>query len=179
MISVACNRDINEKFVYYQIGHAENIPLKDKSISLVFLSMAYHHLKDIDLAFKEIRRVLSEVGYCVIRNATKENIMENEMFNFFPSAKELELKRMPSKDELIKIMENKAFNLVSVSEIKQLFANNYCEYFDKISKRSLSVFNKISDYEFESDLKRFKQYCGSKSAHQKIYEVFTLFIFRK
>lgn len=179
MLSVAYERDKDVTEVKYLKGDAENIPLDNGEVSMVFMSMVYHHLFSIDTAIKEIKRILSENGYVVIRNATQENINENKMFDYFPTAKKKELARMPSQKSVIRDFISNNFHLISNRVLNQVFAYNYQEYYEKIAKRALSVFNTISDEEFETGLKIFHEFCQNQSSNQKVYEKFHLFIFQK
>lgn len=72
--------------VTWRVGTAENIPLEDDSVDLIWMSQAYHHLEDIPAAFQEFRRVLVPSGHLAIRNATKENNPEYEFMKCFPEA---------------------------------------------------------------------------------------------
>ncbi len=179
MLAVAKKREEVEHQVEYLQGTAENIPLTNGAVSMVFMSMVYHHLDDIVRATYEINRVLTPQGYLVVRNATKEDILQNELFNFFPTAKEIELQRLPSEKEVVLNFQTQGFSLVDNRVLNQIFALNPQEFYDKVSQRGLSAFRLISDSDFEEGLKQFKEYCERKPTDDRIYEGFHLFIFQK
>jgi ubiquinone/menaquinone biosynthesis C-methylase UbiE len=179
MLSVACERDREIAQVQYSKGSAEYIPLEDKSISMVFMSMAYHHIGDMESALSEIKRVLVSKGYVVIRNATQDDIHGNKLFNYFPTAKQIELQRMPLEEDVVRNFVSHGFKTIYCKILNQLFSNNYQDYYEKIAKRGLSVFNAISDQEFEEGLKNLKKYCEQNPDHYQVYEKFHLFIFQK
>jgi len=178
MLALACERDRAIEHVTYIRGCGERIPLEDQSVSMVFLSMVYHHLDNVIQTVSEIERVLEPQGYVVVRNATKEDIEEHETFPFFASAKRIELQRMPNERCVLEAFGN-GFTLLACSRLNQLFADNYREYYEKISKRGLSVLHFISDSDFEEGLKRLKDYCHTKPKECKAYERYHLFVFQK
>jgi len=164
--------------VSYLKGSAEQIPLPDNTIDLIFLSMTYHHLRDVKKAVLEMKRVLKPGGYVVIRNATKEDIKQLELFNFFPKAKQIELERMPDMQSMSALFQENNFKQIVVKTIKQKFAENYKQYFGKVSMRSLSSLQLITDKAFNNGLLALKKYCFSKNENEPVYESFTLFVFQ-
>jgi len=179
MLSIARKRDKTKKQVKYLLGCGEQIPLGDNEVSMVFMSMVLHHLEDVDKTISETRRVLSKNGYLVLRNTTQEDINQIEFLNFFPQAKQIDLQRMKTEEEIITKFKAYDFNLISNSILKQVFAQDYQEYYDKIRKRGLSALALISDKEFESGLKGLKRYCEQKPMNTKVCEEIHLFVFQK
>ena len=179
MLSIARKRDKTIKQVKYLLGCGEQIPLDDNEVSMVFMSMVYHHLEDVDKTISEIRRVLSKNGYLVLRNTTQEDINQIEFLNYFPKAKQIDLQRMPAEAVIIAEFKAKCFNLIFCRILEQVFAQDYREYYEKISKRGLSALALISDKDFESGLKGLKRYCEQKSTNTKVCEEIHLFVFQK
>jgi ubiquinone/menaquinone biosynthesis C-methylase UbiE len=179
MLSLARKRDHAIPRVKYVQGCGEQIPLDDNEVSLVFMSMVLHHLESKDKTIAEIKRVLSNNGYLVIRNVTKEDINQIDFLNYFPAAKQIDLQRMPTEEEIVTLFKANDFNLISCSIVKQLFAQDYHEYYDKIGRRGLSALALISDKEVNMGLTRLKRYCEQKPMNEKVYEKIHLFIFQK
>lgn len=179
MLSTARNRDKTIKQVKYLLGCGEHIPLAGNAISMVFMSMVYHHLEDVDETISEIRRVLSNNGYLVLRNTTQEDINQIEFLNFFPKAKQIDLQRMPTEDEIIAKFKANGFNVISYHILEQVFAQDYQEYYEKISRRGLSALALISDKDFISGLKALKRYCEQQPMNTKVREGIHLFVFQK
>src|SRR5262249_11233928 len=71
MLETALSRQ--EEGVEWRQGHAEEIPLGDAVVDLVFMSQVFHHLGEPRRALQEIARVLTPAGYLAIRNATRES----------------------------------------------------------------------------------------------------------
>jgi ubiquinone/menaquinone biosynthesis C-methylase UbiE len=173
LAEVKRNASENTRFIR---GTAEQIPI-DEQVDMVFMSMVYHHVKNQKKALKEIRRVLKVPGHLVIRNATAEDIANNELFDFFPRAREIELKRLPKAEVLAEQIRSAGFRTVCVKPITQVFAHSYEEYFDKVKKRGLSALQMIEDKEFDQGITALRRYCNSKSPNEAVHENFHLFVF--
>lgn len=165
--------------VEWKHGSAEDIPLPDHSVDLVFMSQVFHHFSRPSLALQEIARVLTPGGHLALRNGTREHNAELEWLKFFPTAAALEDERMPSADRIKTIVTNQGFHEISHQTIWQVFASSHAEYFEKISKRGLSSLIAISDDEFESGLEKFKNWVALQPEDVNVYEPVDLFVFRK
>ena len=177
MLGVAVSQ--NEPDVEWKQGQAENIPLENGVVDLVFMSQVFHHFIEPQRALREINRVLTPAGYLAIRNGTREYNKELEWLRFFPEALEIEDKRTPSQQELKESVCGGSFELISQRTIYQLFASSYDEYFDKVSRRGLSALIVISEEAFESGLRRFENWVRGQPRSQPVYEPVDLFIFQK
>jgi len=177
MLNVAMSQ--NEPNVEWKQGQAENIPLENQAVDLVFMSQVFHHFTEPQSALQEINRVLTLGGYLAIRNGTREYNKELKWLEFFPEALEIENKRTPSQQELRESVCGGSFELISQRTIYQLFAASYGEYFDKVSRRGLSALIVISDEAFQSGLQRFQNWVSRQPRSLPVYEPVDLFVFQK
>lgn len=177
MLDVATSQ--NAPNVEWKQGHAEDIPLENGVVDLVFMSQVFHHLARPQKALREINRVLTSAVYLAIRKGTREYNKELKWLEFFPEALEIENKRTPSQQELNEAVCREFFELVSQRTIYQLFAASYAEYFEKVSQRGLSALIVISDEAFQSGLQRFQNWVSRQPRTPPVYEPVDLFIFQK
>ena len=177
MLDVAMSQ--NEPNVEWKQGQAENIPLENQAVDLVFMSQVIHHFVQPQRALREINRVLTSAGYLAIRNGTREHNKELAWLRFFPEALEIEDKRTPSQQELKESVCGGSFELVSQRTIYQLFAVSYAEYFEKVSQRGLSALIAISEEAFQSGLQRFQDWVHRQPRDLPVYEPVDLFVFQK
>jgi ubiquinone/menaquinone biosynthesis C-methylase UbiE len=177
MLDVALNR--GESNVEWKQGDAENIPLEDHSVDLVFMSQVFHHLLEPQRALQEINRVLTPGGYLAIRNGTREHNPELEWLRFFPEAWKIEDERTPLELEINSAVTHQHFVLISHQTIQQLFAASYAEYFEKIGRRGLSALIAISDTEFSAGLEKFKHWVDQQPRDAAVYEPVDLFVFQR
>lgn len=177
MLAIASSK--TDAAVEWLEGNAENIPLEDQSVDLVFMSQVFHHLPNARRAVKEISRVLTAGGYLVLRNGTREHNHELEWLRFFPSAFQIEEQRTPYASEIVATITAENFVAVSHRSVRQVFASSYADYFNKISQRGLSALVSIGDEEFQEGLEKFKSWIGSQSSTSAVYEPVDLFIFQR
>jgi len=177
MLGVAMSQ--SELHVEWKQGQAENIPLENGVVDLVFMSQVFHHLVEPQQALREINRVLTSAGYLAIRNGTREYNKELAWLRFFPEALEIKDKRTPSQQELKESVCDRFFELISQRTIYQLFAASYDEYFEKVSQRGLSALIVINDEAFQSGLQRFQNCVRGQPRSQPVYEPVDLFVFQK
>lgn len=177
MLDIARARpDLN---VEWRLGHAENIPMPDEAVDLVFISQVFHHFVEPQRALREIHRVLTQAGYLAIRNGTREHNDELAWLRFFPEAYEIEQQRTPSSQEIDEMVSAQSFVSLSHRVIHQLFASSYVEYFEKISRRALSALAAISDEAFHRGVQEFQEWANLQPRDVAVYEPVDLFIFSK
>ena len=175
MLEVAAAR--GEPQVLWKQGGAEDIPLEDGTVGLVFMSQVFHHLNDPRRALDEIRRVLTPSGYLAVRNGVREQNAELAWLKCFPEAAEIEERRTPSRKELEETVAGAhSFDLVARRTVRQLFASSYEEYFEKISRRGLSALIVIRRA-FRSGLERLRNSSTRSRATPRLRPV-ELFVFR-
>jgi hypothetical protein len=92
------------------------------------MSMALHHLENVETAIQEMLRIVSQKGYVVKRHTTHEDIQACDFLRFFPTAQQFDLHRMPTEAEIITQFTAQGFQLISSSIVEQVFAQNYHEY---------------------------------------------------
>lgn len=155
MLSQAIAKESGGAVSYCQ-GSAERIPIPDKSTDLVFLSMAYHHIENIQAAICEFGRVLRDGGVVCVRNSTTDLIDSIPYIRHFPSAREYGLKKYPRRADMIKAMASAGLVLVKHATLEQQFAASPAEYLEKIRMRGLSDLAAMDDGEFNSGVVRLE-----------------------
>jgi len=158
-------------------GAAEAIPLAANKADLIFLSMVYHHIHEKNKAVKEFKRILKRDGLLCIRTSTPELFNSYLWMRFFPSARDIEARRTPSKDTIISIFGSNGFLLSGHTIIQQVFAHNLHEYVEKIKIRGLSSLKEISDDEYQEGIVELEKYCREKESGKVVLEDIDLFVF--
>jgi len=158
---------------------AEKLPFKDGSFDLVWMSQVFHHLEDKAAAFREIYRVLTPDGYLAVRNGTLETDEVLVWMNLFPEAMGIEHTKIPYRADILETVGGWGFKLITNMEVMQRFAASYKDYYEKISRRGLSVLISISDDAFQRGLTKFKEWTEKQPQDKPVYEPVDMFIFRK
>lgn len=165
--------------VEWKQGSAEEIPLEDQSVGLVFMSQVFHHLRQPQQALSEVHRVLTPEGFLIIRNGTEENNEETEWLRCFPEALALDSQRMLTRRALEETVCRQPFDLLTRQTFRQLFAPSYQEYYRKVGQRGLSSLIAISDTAFGLGMERFREWVDHQPRDQPVYEPVDAFVFRK
>ena len=169
---------VKEDIVWLQ-GQAENLPLSDGAVDLVFMSQVFHHLVDSRTALSEIRRVLKPGGLLAIRNGMREENEKLKWLEFFPEARIIEDRRTPSRSELTSLVTGQGFQPTSQQTLYQLFADSSEDYFKKITSRGLSSLISIDDTCFKAGVERMADWLKAQPPGLPVYEPVDLFAFRK
>jgi ubiquinone/menaquinone biosynthesis C-methylase UbiE len=172
------NQSVISPLIKYIQGSAENIPLMDGTVDLIFLSMVYHHIKNKSVAINEFARVLSKNGFLSIRTSTIDSLDSYPYLDFFPDARQINMEKIPSRKNITEFLQSNGFALNGHSIIHQITADSLQKYFEKISLRGLSDLSAISDDKFQDGLTRFKKYCYEHETGEPVYEDIDLFVFR-
>ena len=174
------HRDQKEKKdITWLKGIAEDIPIEDDSMDLIWMSQIFHHIDNIDLAFKEIVRVLNKDGFLAVRNGMVDHIDEIIWYDCFPEAAEIERNRMLSQEETVAQIIKYDFRLCTAIRLYQYFARNYDEYVEKISGRGLSSLIAINDEDFNNGVQRLKLWAKSRQQNEPVFEPVDLLVFQK
>jgi ubiquinone/menaquinone biosynthesis C-methylase UbiE len=177
MLSIAQTQKIPA--TTWQLGSAQNIPCDNESFDLVFLSQVFHHLPNAGEAIIEINRVIRPGKFLAIRNSTQDQLQYYEWLRFFPDAKAIELRRLPSQRELIETVTGYGFELNTHQTVHQIFAHSYLEYLEKIRLRGLSSLKMISENAFKKGIEEFENWIAIQEPDHSISEPVDLFVFSK
>ena len=159
-------------------GQAESIPLEDGMADLVFMSQVLHHLTDIPKALFEIRRVLKLNGTLCVRQTTRENLDSYFYQRFFPAARAVDERRLPSRDELGRVARSCGFRAVAIETLSHQIAASATEYVDKIALRTYSDLECIDDAAFHEGLDSLREHSSAHPDFPKLAEN-DVFIFEK
>ena len=84
----------------------------------------------------------------LIRTALKETMAKHLWAQFFPTAHAIDLRRMPSADDVVARMGSGHFKLVTHRTVAHRFADDAKSYVAKIRLRGLSALQMIPETEF-------------------------------
>jgi len=157
-------------------GSANNIPLEEGSADLVFMSQVFHHLVDRDAALLEIRRVLAPRGRLCLRQTTRENLDSYFYQRFFPEAREVDERRLPSRDALTNLARSCGYRVAAIETMSYEIAATAADYVAKIATRAYSDLECISDESFRNGLNALRSYFGAFQDFTRLAEN-DLFIF--
>ncbi len=168
----------SSQLVEFVHGVAESIPLAEDKADLIFLSMVYHHIQDKTKAVMEFRRILKRDCFVCVRTSTPELLDSYLWMRFFPSARDIDARRLPSGDALVNTFGSNRFQFSEHTVIQQLFANSLSEYVGKIKLRGISSLREVSDDEYQEGLANLEKYCYENETGRAVLEDIDLFVFQ-
>jgi SAM-dependent methyltransferase len=135
-------------------GRAERIPLRTESCSAVWLSTVVHHLEDLGLCAREIRRVLAEPGPVLIRNSFPNRHDEVALLRFFAAARRV-ANSFPSVDQVTATFENAGFVFVDLLRVHEPAPGSLVDTknWAQMMRHTDSVLAPLSDREFAQGIK--------------------------
>jgi SAM-dependent methyltransferase len=143
--------------VSYVEGSAESIPLEDASCDAALLSYVLHHVSDRAACVRELRRVVRPGGVVIVRNALRESLSQVPFFEWFPTALELDERRMPDRDEVGAMFEAEGFEAIASEVVWQETSPSLRVYYERLKLRAISTLELLPDDEFEAGVERMRQ----------------------
>lgn len=159
-------------------GNAAALPINDASTDAAFLSMVIHHIPDLKAAATELARVLKPSAHVYIRAAFSGRLEEVPWYTWFPEAKEVDEKRLPSVNFVKEAFAAAGFEFVSLKGVPQILAENFDDFVDKIGTRAISTQKLISDEEFHAGMARMRAAASTVDRAAPIVEPIDLLVLR-
>jgi SAM-dependent methyltransferase len=138
--------------VEYVAATAERLPLRGASIGAAWLSTVIHHVGDLAVAGRELRRVLRPGAPVLIRSAFPGRIEGITLFRFFPAAGRV-AETFPSVDQVVETFGRAGFDCESLAAVAQVTATDLASTRGRVALRADTTLRGISDIEFEQGLR--------------------------
>ena len=163
--------------VFYAGGCAEALPLRTGSISMVFISMVFHHFKDPWLAAGECKRVLGKRGRVCLRTGSLERVPRYPYLPFFPSSRPLLDQRLPSLAAQQEAFEAASLQTVFSGIVTQQVAPNYAAYAEKLACGADSILMSLDRGDFDAGMEALHAYAAGEGADQAVTEPIDFLVF--
>jgi ubiquinone/menaquinone biosynthesis C-methylase UbiE len=99
--------------VHWVTGEADGLPYLDGAFAGAICTLAIHHFDALDLAFREIHRVIAD-GRLVLFTSTPDQIRRYWLAEYFPEAIRKSADQMPGVDTLTASLERSGFRLLTI-----------------------------------------------------------------
>lgn len=163
----------------FQQASGESVPLADKSVDLVFMSMVLHHLAVPELVVRECFRVLLPNGHLCLRAGTQEQVPTYPYVPFFPSSLAILESMLLPTEEIISLFAQANFDFVSHEVVQSEVAPGWAQYAAKLSHRADSVLASIPDEEFRAGLDAVNKHATMLEDEGRVIEPIDFFVFRR
>src|SRR2546423_14485319 len=163
--------------IRYELGRGESIPLPDKSVDLIFMSMIFHHFDNPALAARECRRVLRDQATGFLRAGTRERISSYPYVDFFPESRTILEECLPTNTFVREVFEAAGFRTVTLEVVTQEIAQSYAAYAEKLSAGADSVLASSSQIEFATGMQALRSH-AARIDDQAVFEPIDVFVFQ-
>ncbi len=159
MIELAQAKPHNAR-IQYAMGRGEEIPLRSRSVDLVFMSMVFHHFKSPALVARECGRVLRDGGLVFLRAGTLEHVSSYPYVPFFPASMPI-LERTLTANQVVRdTFESAGLRTIEAGVLVQQVTSTYAAYADRIAAGGDSVLAELDPLEFEAGLKALRAHAA-------------------
>lgn len=142
--------------VTYLPGSAEELTLDAHSVDAAWLSTVIHHIPDLALCARELRRVLKPDAPVLIRNSFSGRFDGIHWLSYFPEARSLASRRWPTVDAVAKALATAGFEVETLTTVPETIADDLEAYAKRIGTRANSTLRLIDDAEFERGMTRLR-----------------------
>ena len=178
MRMIAMKEHIHNDVQYFQ-GSAEKIPFENEKFDIIWTSMVIHHITKLEVAAKEMHRVIRPNGKLFIRNSFKNRLQSIRFYEFFPTAFSIDNERLPSANFVKSIFEQYGFKLVRFEPVQQVIDKTFHDHVERIRKRGISTFELISDKEFSEGLRLMEKAEQTENNDSEVTEKIDLMVFSR
>jgi ubiquinone/menaquinone biosynthesis C-methylase UbiE len=178
MRSVAADVHPHPRVTYVE-GSAEQIPLPAGTFDLALLSYVIHHVRRRERCARELFRVLRPGGVVLVRTTLRESLSRMPFLEFFPAARVIDERRMPSSSEVVDMFVVNSFEHIVSEMIEQETTPSFRAYYERIKLRAISTLELISDAEFEEGVARMRSRADRETTPRPVVAPVDLLVFRR
>ena len=162
----------------YVAGAAENIPLKDGSCGLAWLSHVWHHVRDRHACARELRRVLGRGSSVLVRGTFGDKLDGfPTLFRYWPATQGI-CQQLPASHETVLIFEANGFVLTEHRRVEQKTCGSLREFAERTQLRADSALALIPDSEFRKGQSALEQAAAQERIPLPVMEVIELLVFQ-
>lgn len=138
-------------YAAWTAGRAEQLPLRDDAVDVVWLCCVIHYLDLVD-AGHEIARVLKPEGHVLVRSCFPDRFDELVWMQWFPAARTIDEARMPTAEQLVDAWAAAGLQLVHRCPYPHLIAQDLDDLANRLAHRAISTLELITDEQFHAGI---------------------------
>ena len=166
-----------DRRLQYVLARAEALPLQDRSVDLIFMSMVFHHFDQPLAAARECRRVLRDGGTAFLRAGIRERRFSYPYVKFFPQTVPILEECLTSAPFVRETFAAAGFRAAALEVVTQEIAPSYAAYADKLSWGADSVLVRLSSGEFEAGMSALRTF-ATLNDREAVSEPIDIFVFQ-
>ena len=138
--------------------------------------LVYHHLGDSAATLRECARVIGPGGAVLIINSTVEILDSLVWLPLFPTARRIDLDRLPSRAALVRTARDVGLAVRRHRTVMNPVARDLRTFADRLASRTISTLQLVSDAEFVRGMAEFRRYCEGEDRGQVIEQAIDVFV---
>ncbi|MEV4812081.1 class I SAM-dependent methyltransferase [Micromonospora avicenniae] len=136
-------------------GKATHLPLADDSVDAAWMSTVIHHIPDLGVAARELRRVLRPGAPLLIRSAFAGRHQAISLFRYFPEAVRV-LDTYPSVADVETAFASAGFRTVAFGAVPQVTATSLRAAAATLRREAHTPLQLITDAEYAAGVARLQ-----------------------
>lgn len=164
--------------VFYVAGRAEQLPLREMSLTAALLSNVYHHVADRRSCASELHRVLRPDGRVLIRGVFARRLGEITMFDHFPEAKAV-CEQFPTMEETVRTFTEAGFEFEAIDRVVQQICSGLKELATRTRLRADTTLALMSDEQFSARQAALEAAAARETEPTPVAETLDLLVLRK
>ena len=169
----------SRRSVIFEKASGEKLPVEERSIDMVFMSMVFHHLSDPEHTAHECHRILRDGGYVCIRNATIDAIETYPYLGFFRGIRPLIEEQLVSRSQIERIFEDAGFDSVAQKVITHQISSDWRSFADKIATRVDSFIARLPDDDFHTGMTALRAHAEDADPGEPVTVDVDFFVFQR
>jgi ubiquinone/menaquinone biosynthesis C-methylase UbiE len=163
--------------VRYERAFGESLPLENKSIDVVFMSMVFHHFRDRHRVVRECRRILKPRGTVCLRAATFDEIDAYPYVPFFVRSGALLRQTLQSRETIRSIFAAQGFTCAHYELVPSEVAPTWGAFAEKTAHRADSILVRLTDREFQEGMVLLRKHAATCPKDDPVIEPIDFFVF--
>ncbi len=169
----------SRRSVIFKKASGEKLPVEERSVDMVFMSMVFHHLADPEHTAHECHRILRDGGYVCIRNGTIDAIETYPYLRYFRGIRPLIEEQLLSRNQIESIFEDAGFDTVAQKAITCQISSNWRSFADKLAMRADSFLARLPDDDFHTGMTALRAYAEDADPGEPVTEEVDFFVFQR
>jgi SAM-dependent methyltransferase len=143
-------------------GDACELPLPDESADAAWLSLVIHHIPDLEVAAREIRRVLRPGAPVLIRQGFPGRLDGVELVHWFPETSRA-VESYPSVEQTCEAFAAAGFRREALEEVCETTGTSLADFLDEVDafRDADTTMRVLTDDEFLRGKERLRRAVGT------------------
>jgi len=165
--------------IAYICGFAEQIPLRDSSCHVVWMSHVLHHIRKRRACARELRRVVIPLGRVLVRGTFADRLDGfATLFRFFPGARRI-CEEFPTTSETVTVFESAGFTVESHQRIQQRVCGSLREFAERTRRRADTSLALLADSEFQAGMAALEEAAARETEPIPVHETLDFVVFQR